>query len=208
VSGGQATVLVDVRPVRLVRVARVAAALIVAVFVVVAVALGTAGEGPVRPGQLRFGVADQLAMVGLGLLAAGAALLFTRPRVTADAEGVTVRNVLTEHRLPWQVVTSVGLADGEPWARLDLADDDQLAVMALQAGDGRHAVEGVLALRRLLEASRTAPRSGEAVGAASHEAPDADTGDAPEAPGEALGEAPGVAPGEAPGEAPDGAAGG
>lgn len=139
-----------VRPVRLVRVARVAAALVVVVFVAVAVALGTAGEGPVRPGQLRFGLADQLAMVGLGLLAAGAVLLFTRPRLVADDEGVTVRNVIGETRLPWAVVTGVRLDDGEPWARLDLADDDQLSVMALQANDGSHAVDGVLALRRML----------------------------------------------------------
>lgn len=145
---------VVLRPVRLVRVARAAAALVVVVFVVVAIALGSAGEGPVRPGQVRFGLADQLAMVGLGLLAAGAILLFTRPRVLADAEGLRVRNVLGETYLPWQVVTAVRLDEGEPWASLDLADDDQLAVMALQAHDGQHAVEGVLALRRLLAASR------------------------------------------------------
>lgn len=142
------------RPVRLVRVARVAAALIVAVFVVVAIALGSAGEGPVRPGQLRFGLADQLAMVGLGLLAAGAVLLFTRPRVIADRDGLVVRNVIGETHLPWQVVTAVRLDDGAPWASLDLADDDQLAVMALQTNDGQHAVDGVLALRRLLADSR------------------------------------------------------
>lgn len=142
------------RPVRLLRVARVAAALVVGVFVVVAIALGSAGEGPVRPGQLRFGLADQLAMVGLGLLAAGAILLFTRPRVLADDDGLLVRNVLGETRLPWQVVLAVRLDEGEPWASLDLADDDQLALMALQANDGQHAVDGVLALRRLLAASR------------------------------------------------------
>jgi hypothetical protein len=148
--------VVDVRPVRLRRVARVTAAVVVAVFVVVAVALGGAGEGPVRPGQLRFGLADQLAMAGLGLLAAGVVLLFARPRVTADASGVTVRNVIGETTLPWQVVLAVRLDDGEPWAQLDLADDDQVSVMAVQAHDGQYAVDAVLALRRLLAASRDA----------------------------------------------------
>lgn len=145
---------VVVRPVRLVRTCRLGALLIVAVFAVVAYAIGTAGEGPVQPGQLRFGLLDQLAMLGLGLLAAGAVLALTRPRVVADAEGVTVRNVVGETRLPWAVVTDVRLDEGAPWAYLDLADDDQVAVLALQANDGAHAVDGVLALRALLRASR------------------------------------------------------
>lgn len=148
------TAPLELRPRRLVRTARVAAGVIVVVFVVVAIALGRSGSGPVRPGQLRFGLPDQLAMVGLGLLAAGAVLLFTRPRVLADRDGVLVRNVIGETRLPWQVVTAVRLDDGAPWATLDLADDDQLAVMALQTNDGQHAVDGVLALRRLLADSR------------------------------------------------------
>jgi hypothetical protein len=145
---------VVVRPVRLTRVARLAAGLVVVVFCVVAVALGSAGSGPVEPGQLRFGLVDQVAMVGLGLLAAGAVLLFTRPRVVADGDGLVVRNVLLETPVPWAVVTDVRLDDGQPWAHLELADDDQLALMALQANDGEHAVEAVLRLRALHAASR------------------------------------------------------
>ncbi len=143
-----------VRPVRLVRVARTSAALIVVVFALVAVALGRAGDGPVQPGQLRFGVADQLAMFALGLLAAGAVLLFTRPRVQADEHHIVVRNVIGETRVPWEVVTAVRLDDGAPWAYLDLADDDQLAVLAVQANDGQRAVDAVLALRQLLATHR------------------------------------------------------
>jgi hypothetical protein len=139
-----------VRPRRLTRVCWLLAAVVTALFAVVAVALGNT-----PPGDLQFRVGDQIAMFGLGLLVAGALLLFTRPRVEADAGGVRVRNVLGEIALPWAVVTAVRLDDGSPWASLDLQDDDTVAMLAVQANDGERAVEAVLALRRLLRASRS-----------------------------------------------------
>ncbi len=139
---------VVIRPIRLVRVAWFAAVLLVAVFSVVAVALRTGGDAQV------FGLADQVAMVVFGLLAAGAVLGFTRARVCADASVVRVRNVLGERVLPWQVVRAVRLDAGSPWASLELQDDDTVALLAVQANDKEHAVRAVLALRELLAASR------------------------------------------------------
>lgn len=138
-----------VRPRKLVRVARGAAIALVAAFAVVASLLRRGGEG-----EAAFQLADQVAMVVLGCLLAGLVLLLTRPRVVADATGVRVRNVLGETSLPWQVVVAVRLDDGAPWAVLDLADDDQVSVLAVQANDGERAVDAVLALRALLQASR------------------------------------------------------
>ena len=136
------------RPRRLTRVCRVVAALLAGVFAAVAVAL-RAG-----PGGGQFQPADQVAMLLLGLLLAGGVLLLTRSQVVADTAGLRVRNLLSEKWVPWQVVVAVRLDDGAPWATLDLHDDDQLGLLAVQANDGQRAVDAVLALRELLRASR------------------------------------------------------
>jgi len=140
-SGGD---VVRARPVRLRRVAVGAAVVVVALFAVIAALLGqTTSEGVV------FGPGDQVAMVLLGLLVAGCLLLLGRPTVTADLEGVRVRNVFTTKDVPWEVVRAVSFPDGSPWAVLDLADDDQISVLAVQATDGQRAVAAVRALRAL-----------------------------------------------------------
>lgn len=145
---------VDSRPVRLARVCWGVAGLVMVVFTAVAVALGTATSG-----DAAFRLGDQIAMVVLGALIAGAVLGFTRPRVHADLDGVRIRNVLGEKLVPWQVVRAVRLDDGAPWASLDLQDDDTLALFAIQSNDGDRAVEAVLGMRALLAASRQGPRT-------------------------------------------------
>lgn len=144
--------VVDVRPRRLVRVCRGAAALLVVVFAGVALSLRTGGGADV------FGVADQVAMLLLGLLLAGAVLSLSRARVHADVDGVRLTNLLGERYVPWQVVRDVRLDDGQSWASLDLQDDDTVALLAVQSNDGEQAVRAVLALRALLRESRGEPR--------------------------------------------------
>ena len=145
---------VDSRPVRLTRVCWGVAALVMVVFVAVAIGLGTATTG-----DAAFRVGDQIAMVVLGALIAGAVLGFTRPRVHADLEGVRIRNVIGEKLVPWQVIRAVRMDDGAPWASLDLQDDDTLALFAIQSNDGDRAVDAVLGMRALLAASREGPRT-------------------------------------------------
>jgi hypothetical protein len=101
------------------------------------------------PTGVYFRTSDQVAMVVVGLLLGGAALLFTRPRVRADASGVQVRNLLETRTLPWGLVRRVSFPDGAPWARLELPDDEYIAVMAIQAADGARAVEAIQALRAI-----------------------------------------------------------
>jgi Bacterial PH domain len=124
------------------------------VFVALAL-LGTALTGSTGSGTGVFQRSDQIAMIGLGLLAAAGILLFTRPKVTADANGVRIRNVIGGYDLPWQVVRAVRFERGNPWASLELLDDDVVAVMAIQAADKQYAVTGVRALRALLAAHQT-----------------------------------------------------
>jgi hypothetical protein len=136
--------VVRTHPVRLRRVAAAAAAVVVATFAVIAVLLGsTSSEG------VAFGVGDQIAMVLLGCFVAGGILLLARPSLVADERGLQVRNIFGSHDIPWEVVRAVAFRDGSPWATLELADDDQVALLAVQASDGERSVAAVRALRAL-----------------------------------------------------------
>jgi Bacterial PH domain len=134
---------VVVRP-RKVRIAAwMGAVVIVVLFVVIALVLRTSETG------VFFRAADQVALVLVGLFIAGGILLLARPRVIADADGIEVRNVLLSRRIPWRLVERVAFPDGASWARLDLPDDEYLAVLAIQAVDGPHAVDGIRRVRAL-----------------------------------------------------------
>ena len=133
----------QVRPRRARVVAVLSAVMLVAVFTVIALLLRETPTG------VYFRVSDQVAMVLLGVLLAGAALLFARPRLRADADGVEVRNLLGSRRLPWELVLAVSFPEGTPWARLELPDDEYIAVLAIQAADRQHAVRALQRLRAL-----------------------------------------------------------
>lgn len=88
-------------------------------------------------GQVReWGPADQLALVALGAAIAAFLLRYATIRAVPDADGLTVRNLLLTRRVAWEDVLDVRFDDGAPWVSLDLADDDELAVMAIQRADG------------------------------------------------------------------------
>jgi hypothetical protein len=145
------TETIHLRPRRIRVVCWTSAAVLVVVFSLVATSL----SGATGNGYGSFQRGDQIAMVGLGVFGALGFLLFTRPRVEADARGVRVRNVVGSYELPWEVVRGVRFDRGAPWASLELHDDDLLPMVALQAADKERAVEGVRALRRLHQAHQT-----------------------------------------------------
>ena len=134
---------VVVRPRKVSILAWVGAVVILVLFVVIAVVLRSTATG------VNFRAADQVSLVLLGLFIAGGLLLLARPRVVADAEGIEVRNVLLSRRFPWAVVRRVAFPDGASWARLDLPDDEYIAVLAIQAVDGARAVDAIRRVRAL-----------------------------------------------------------
>jgi PH (Pleckstrin Homology) domain-containing protein len=136
------------RPRRAVVLSVIGAVLMVALFVTVAVVLRNSPTG------VYFRLADQVAMVLMGLLLAGGLLLLARPRVRADARGVEVRNIAGSKRFEWALVQRIAFPDGASWARLELPDDEYLPVLAIQAADGARAVEGITRLRALHAAAR------------------------------------------------------
>jgi Bacterial PH domain len=143
---------VNARPVRTTKVAWILAVLVVVVFSAIATTL----RGPTDSGKSVFQTGDQIAMIALGVLAALGVLLFTRPRVSADADRIRIRNVIGSYDLPWDVVRSIEFRRGAPWASLELENDDVIAVMAVQAADKEYAVTAVRGLRALLAAAHRA----------------------------------------------------
>jgi hypothetical protein len=130
-------------------VAGVAAAAVVVLFTVLSFGLhGSTGDGF---GHFERG--DQGAMIGLGVLIGLGILAFTRPRVSADAAGIKIRNVVGGYELPWSVVRAVRFDRNSPWATLELYDDETVSIHALQAADKEYAVDGVRALRALHQAA-------------------------------------------------------
>jgi PH (Pleckstrin Homology) domain-containing protein len=146
------TDVVRARPRKATAIARVMAGAVVVIFTVIGVAL----HGKTDAGTGVFGRGDQVAMIGLGILGAAGILLFTRPRVEADARGIRVRNVIGGYELPWEVVRSIQFGRGAPWATLELQDDDLVSVMAVQAADKQYALATVRSLRLLLAAHQSA----------------------------------------------------
>jgi hypothetical protein len=107
-------------------------------------------------GVARFTTADQVAIVGLGLVLGAGLLALGRPRVHADATGVRVRNLAGERTVPWTAVQAIRFDRRFRWATLLLTNDDEFALLAIQGADGDRAVEAVEGLRALLAAARAA----------------------------------------------------
>ena len=145
--------VVVIRPRKVRRVCWVLAPSVAALFAV----LGTLLGGPTGADtEAIFRPGDQAAMVVLGLLAGAAILVFTRPKVVADEQHIKIQNVVGGYDLPWSVVRRVRFDKGNPWVSLELADDEVVAVMAVQAADKEHAVAGARQLRALLAAAHAA----------------------------------------------------
>lgn len=144
--------VVVIRPYRAVWMSSAVAVVLLAVFAVVAVLLRSSNTGVI------FEVSDQIAMMGVGVILAGASMLFATPRVRADRSGIDVRNVLVGRKFSWQEVLAVSFPDGASFARLELPDDEYYGLLAIQAVDRERAVTAVRALRRLHRRARSEQR--------------------------------------------------
>ena len=80
---------------------------------------------------------------------------FAALRAVPSPTGLVVRNVLLTRTVTWDEVSRVRFAGGDPWVVLDLADGEQLAVMAVQKSDGPIARSEGSRLAALVQAGRT-----------------------------------------------------
>jgi hypothetical protein len=122
-----------------------AAAVVVGVMLYAALTLKSSSTGVVR-----FGVVDQFAIGGLGLVIGAGLLALGRSRVDADAVSVRFRNIALGHELPWTAVRAVAFERKSQWASLVLRNGDEVALFAVQAVDKQRAVRAVEGLRDLL----------------------------------------------------------
>ncbi|BBY35823.1 hypothetical protein BST33_08150 [Mycolicibacter minnesotensis] len=114
----------------------------------------------IRASGVIFRTYDQVAVVVLGLIIAGALLLLTRARVRAGESGISVRNALSDHLIPWSQVVGVTFPPGKRWARLELPDDEYIPLVAIQSADKEHAVQAMRELRALVARYRpSSPRA-------------------------------------------------
>lgn len=137
--------MVTARPVRLTRWCAYGAGAVFVLFTIAAVLLR------VGAGKDTFGVADQIAVFVLGAAIAAGIMVPARSRLRADSEQLWVRNAFGTHDVPWSLVAAVRFEDRSPWATLEFADGDVLAVMAVRATDGERAVQTVRQLRDMQE---------------------------------------------------------
>ncbi len=144
-----APVSVTAVPRRMRLICGAAAAVVVVAMTVVAVLLTSSSTGVVT-----FGLADQVAVAGLGLFLGAGIMALSASRVDADADGVRVRNVLVRRELPWEVVRAVRFDREAPCASLEMTYGDEVTLLAVRAADGERAVEAVDGLRALLAAWR------------------------------------------------------
>ncbi len=107
-----------------------------------------------------WSAADRVEMPAAGMLICALTLLLARPCVRADADGLTVVNLVSKRRLAWPEVLGVHLRSGDPWVYLDLSDGTSMAAMGIQSGNGgRRARRDATRLRALADAHGTV-RSG------------------------------------------------
>ncbi|GAA2359693.1 PH domain-containing protein [Streptomyces carpaticus] len=133
------------RPVLTRIILMVTGAVVLAVLLVIAVIVPVSAS--------TWGLGDRFTVAGTGLAAWGVLAVLCRPKVLADAEGVTVVNLTAKRRLAWAEIIRVSLRPGDPWVTLDLADGTTMAAMGIQPGLARErALADARALRALVEA--------------------------------------------------------
>lgn len=123
---------------------------VLAVFAVMAVVLPATG---VRS----YGPADRVMVVGFGLLLAAGLWRFSMLRAVPSREGLRVVNLVHSRTLAWPEILRVGFSGGSPWAMLELADTEEVAVMAIQRADGPFGRAEAARLAALIEHHATAP---------------------------------------------------
>jgi Bacterial PH domain len=147
-----APLVVTAAPVVTARIAWVASAFVLGVFVIVAIVMKRYNSGA------SFNDWDQVGTVVIGVILAGLLIMPTRPRMRADATAVRLRAYLGGWRVvPWDVIVGVEFPSKVRFARLVLPGEETLAIYAIQRTDRERSVEAMRGLRALLAENRPEP---------------------------------------------------
>lgn len=99
-----------------------------------------------------WGPADRIALVLFAGLVCGLLHLLARVRVVADQRGLTLVNALRTHRRSWAEVIDVGMAEGDPWPKVDFADGSAVGAMGIQGSEKAAASRALAELGALIHA--------------------------------------------------------
>jgi hypothetical protein len=136
--------VVEARPIVMARIAWVSSAVVLVAFVVTALVMKHANAGA------DFDTKDQFGTVAVGIILAGLLIMPTRPRLSADAQGVRLRSFLGGWRVvPWDVIVRIDFPSNLRFARVVLPGDEALAIYAVQRLDKDRAVATMEQLRAL-----------------------------------------------------------
>ncbi|MFT4125155.1 MAG: PH domain-containing protein [Gordonia sp. (in: high G+C Gram-positive bacteria)] len=128
---------------RLRTLAIVAAIVVLAIHITFGLLLTISDTGP------HIGWGDQAAIIGIGVVIAGAVLTLTRPRVRVGPAGVSVRNLATERCFGWDQVCGLTYPDRGFGGQLEFPADEHIPVLAIQAADGDLAIAAMERYREL-----------------------------------------------------------
>ncbi|MEU6979969.1 MULTISPECIES: PH domain-containing protein [unclassified Streptomyces] len=104
----------------------------------------------------KLGPGERASFVFTAALFLGVLVLLSRPKVVADAQGVTVVNITRTRRLAWAEILKVNLRPGDPWVYLDLSDGTSLPALGIQPGIAKEsAIRDARALRALADSHGT-----------------------------------------------------
>lgn len=137
---------VTARPHLTSRIGWISAAVVLAVFVIIAFVMlhHTAGA--------RLVSNDRIATVVIGVILAGLCIMPTRPRLRADAEGVHIRGFLGGYRdVPWDLIVRIDFPRKVRFPRVVFPAEETLPIYAIQRWDKAEAVEAMRGLRELFE---------------------------------------------------------
>lgn len=87
----------------------------------------------------KYQLVDRVMITAMGAAIAGLMSRYATIHAEPRGEGLWVRNIGPGRLVPWPEIEAVRFSGGMPWPRLDLADGDDLAVMAIQRADGTDA---------------------------------------------------------------------
>ncbi len=90
-------------------------------------------------GRMAWSLTDRVMTVVLGVAFAALLWRFAALRAIPTPTGLRVVNLIRRHDVEWASVLNVGYSGGTPWAVLEMADTEQIAVMAIQRSDGAFA---------------------------------------------------------------------
>lgn len=95
-------------------------------------------------------VIDKFAFPGVGVvLSILAWIVFNRPRLRANEDGVEIRNIVGTRFYPWQVIYGMAFPEGSRMARIELPEFEYVPVWAIQSGDKEKAIKATRDFREL-----------------------------------------------------------